>query len=76
LKPPILIARALLFLLQKRIRYEKGVIGKISSEYEDDEYEIFRNIILDPEKGQHEKPGAIFRVNGAARITLEGWNVK
>lgn len=59
-KPPILIARTFLYLLQGRIRYDKDIIGKIV--HEDDEYEVFRKIILDPKRGQKKDPGAIFRV--------------
>ncbi len=59
-KPPILIARTFLFLLQGRIHYDKDLIGKIV--HEDDEYEVFRKVILDPKRGQTKDPGAIFRV--------------
>ena len=62
IEPPVLIARALLFMLQKRIRFEKDIVGTISYEYEDDYYEVFRKIILDPKGDQPKKPGAVFRV--------------
>jgi hypothetical protein len=48
-KPPILIARTFLFLLQGRIHYDKDIIGKIV--HEDDK-----------KRGQTKDPGAIFRV--------------
>ena len=59
-KPPVLIARTLLFLLQGRIHFDKDIIGKVV--HEDDDYIIFRRVILDPRRGQPKSPGAIFRV--------------
>ena len=59
-KPPILIARTFLFFLQGRIHYDKDIIGKMV--HEDDEYEVFRKVLLDQKRGQKKYPVAILRV--------------
>ena len=58
--PPMLIARALKYFLQGHIHFDRSVIGKIIKE--DDDYEVFRKIVLDRREGQPKEPGAIFRV--------------
>ena len=58
--PPIQLVRALKYFLQGRIHFDRNVIGKIIKE--DDEYEVFRKIVVDIRKGQPKEPGATFRV--------------
>jgi len=58
--PPMLIVRALTYCLQGRIHFDRDVIGKIINE--DDDYEVFRKIVLDRREGQPREPGASVRV--------------
>jgi len=51
---------AIYLLLQRRIHFPKDRLGDIVGE--EDEFEIFRQMTLDPGKDQPEKPGAIFKV--------------
>jgi len=54
------IVRAVWLLIQRRIRFPKDRLGDIIGEGED--FEIFRQMTLDPGQDQPEKPGAIFKV--------------
>lgn len=54
------IIRTTYLLMQKRIHFPKDRLGEIVDEGE--EFEIFRQMTLDPGKDQPEKPGAIFKV--------------
>ncbi len=51
---------AIYFMLQRRIHFLNEHLGEMVDGGE--EFVIFRHMILDPDKGQPEKPGAIFRV--------------
>jgi len=62
MKPLTLMARASLFFFQRRIRFENDAVGKLFCEFEEDDYEVFRKVILDPKGDQPKKPGAVFRV--------------
>jgi hypothetical protein len=54
------IVRAIYLLIQGRIHFPKDRIGETVDEGE--EFEIFRQMTLDPGSDQPEKPGAIFKV--------------
>ena len=58
--PPILLARAIKYILQGRIHFDKNVVGEIKKE--DDDYEVFRKVLLDAPKGKQIDPEAYFRV--------------
>ena len=54
------IVRTISLLLQGRIHFPKDRLGETVGEGE--EFEIFRQMTLDPGNDQPEKPGAIFKV--------------
>jgi hypothetical protein len=54
------IVRAINLLLQGRIHFPKDRLGEIVDDGE--EFEVFRQMTLDPGNDQPEKPGAIFKV--------------
>ena len=54
------ILRAISFLLQGRIHFPKDRLGEVVDDGE--EFEVFRQMMLDPGSDQPEKPGAIFKV--------------
>ena len=58
--PPLLLARASGLLLSGRVRFPKNRLGEIVRE--DEEFKIFRQVILDPTGEQPGSPGAIFKV--------------
>jgi len=58
--PPLLLARATGLLLSGRVHFPKNRLGEIV--HEDEEFKIFRQVILDPTGDQPENPGAIFKV--------------
>ena len=58
--PPLLLARATGLLLSGRVHFPKNRLGEIV--YVDEEFKIFRQVILDPTGDQPESPGAIFKV--------------
>ena len=58
--PPILLARAVEYYLQGRIHFDKNVVGEIKKE--DDDYEVFRKVVLNSPEGRHIDPEAISRV--------------
>jgi len=59
--PPLLLARAAVLSLWGRVHFIKDCIGDVENG-EDEHFEVFRKVILDPSKDQPEKPGAIFSV--------------
>ena len=58
--PPSLLFRAFKYYFQGRLHFDKSVNGEIKKE--DDDYEVFRKIVLDAPGGIELVPGAIFRV--------------
>ena len=58
--PPLLLARASGLLLSGRIHFPKSRLGETI--HEEEEFKIFRQVILDPTGDQLESPGAIFKV--------------
>jgi len=58
--PPLLLIRATKLLIQGRVHFLKGQYGDIIKE--DEEFEIIRKVVVDPDKNQPQKPAAIFRV--------------
>ena len=58
--PPLLLARATKLLFQGRVHFPKELYGNIITE--DEEFEIFRKVVVDAGKTQPEKPAAIFKV--------------
>lgn len=58
--PPFLLARASGLLLSGRVHFPKNRLGEIV--HEDEEFKIFRQVVLDPTGDQPESPGAIFKV--------------
>ena len=58
---PILLTRATGLRLRGRVHFLKDCIGDVQ-QGNDEDYEVFRKVILDPSKDQPEKPGAIFIV--------------
>lgn len=60
LNPLVLLARTTGLWMQGRIHFPKDRIGQVVEEQED--FVIFRHMIVDPTENQPEKPGAIFKV--------------
>jgi len=58
--PPFLLVRASSLLLSGRIHFPKNRLGE--SIQDEEEFKIFRRVILDPTSDQYERPGAIFKV--------------
>jgi hypothetical protein len=58
--PPRLLVSASGLLLSGRIHFPKNRLGEIIHEEED--FKVFRQVILDPSGDQPENPGAIFKV--------------
>jgi len=58
--PPFLLARASGLLLSGRIHFPKNRLGETIQDEE--EFKIFRQVILDPTRDQPERLGAIFKV--------------
>ena len=59
--PPILLTRTTGLILRGRVHFAKDCIGNIEHG-EDEDYEVFRKVILKPSKNQPDKPGAILIV--------------
>jgi hypothetical protein len=59
--PPLLLARAAGLAFQGRIRFIRECVGDTLCG-EDEDFVVFRKVILVPVKRQPEKPGAIFVV--------------
>ena len=59
--PPLLLARTTGLILRGRIHFVKDCIGGVEHG-EDEDFEVFRKVILEPSKNQPEKPGAILIV--------------
>jgi len=57
---PLLLARASGLLISGRIHSPKSRLGEII--HEDEEFKIFRQVVLDPTGDQPKSPGAIFKV--------------
>lgn len=58
---PALLVRATGYRLRGRIHFPKDCIGEIASE-RDEDFVVFRKLVLDPPRGQEDPPGALFRV--------------
>ena len=58
--PPLLFLRAIKIWLSGRVHFPKDQNGVTLNEQED--FVIFRKVVVDPFKIQPEKPGAIFKV--------------
>ena len=69
--PPVLLARALGLWLSGRIHLLKDSLGEVEPGEEED-FVVFRKIIVDPVGDQPEKPGAIFKV----RFQFAGFSSK
>jgi len=54
------IVRAIYLFIQGRIHFPKNRLGEIIDQEED--FEVFRHMTLDPGQNQPEKPGAVFKV--------------
>jgi len=59
--PPLLLARTLSLWLSGRIHFSRDRIGELVQE-DEEEFRIFRQVIVDPTGDQPESPGAIFKV--------------
>ncbi|UCC96744.1 MAG: hypothetical protein JSW66_12970 [Phycisphaerales bacterium] len=59
--PPLLLARAAGLELRGRIHFAKDSIGDVEHG-KDEDFEVFRKIILEPSKDQPEKPRALLIV--------------
>ena len=58
--PPFLLAHASGLLLSGRVHFPKNRLSEIV--HEEEEFKIFRQVVLDPTGDQPENPGAIFNV--------------
>ena len=58
--PPYLLARAVKLMFYRRVHFPKNMIGDIIKE--DDDFLIFRQVIVDPSQNQPVKPLANFKV--------------
>jgi hypothetical protein len=59
--PPLLLVRATILRLRGRVRFVKDRIGAME-EGDDENFRVFRKVLLTPAKGQPARPGAIFTV--------------
>jgi hypothetical protein len=59
--PPAQLARATAYRLRGRVHFPKDTVGEIHPG-PDEDFVVFRKMILDPSEDQPEKPGAIFSV--------------
>lgn len=59
--PLVLLARAAGLILRGRVYFVKDCIGGVEHG-EDENFEVFRKVILEPSKNQPEKPRAVFMV--------------
>ena len=59
--PPALLARATRHRLRGRVHFPKDCIGDVHAG-PDEEFVVFRKLVLDPIETQPEKPGAVFKV--------------
>jgi len=59
--PPLLLARATSLRLSGRVHFPRDCIGTLEH-CEDEDFEIFRRVLLDPAEDQPERPGALFAV--------------
>ena len=61
--PPLLLARATSLKLSGRVHFPTDCLGTVKHyEDEDEDFEIFRKVLLDPSEDQPRKPGALFVV--------------
>jgi len=58
--PPVLLARATALCLCGRVHFPKNLNGDILQEQED--FIIFRKVVVDPVENQPSKPKAVFKV--------------
>jgi len=58
--PPFLLARASGLWLSGRVHFPKNKLREIV--HEEEEFKIFRQVVLDPTGNQPKSPGAIFKV--------------
>lgn len=58
--PPVLLAHATGLYLRGRVHFPKKQNG--NSVYEDEEFVIFRKVVVDPDVNQPPKPKAVFKV--------------
>ena len=59
--PPFLIARTMGLLFTRRVHFLKNRIGETVQQEEED-FEIFRQVIVDPLNNKPKKPEALFKV--------------
>jgi hypothetical protein len=59
--PPLLLARAAGLELRGRVHFARDSIGDVRH-CEDEDFEVFRKVILEPSKDRPEKPGATLMV--------------
>jgi hypothetical protein len=59
--PPFLIARTMGLIFTRRVHFLKNRIGE-TVQLEEEDFEIFRQVIVDPPNNEQKKPGAIFKV--------------
>ena len=59
--PPFLIARAMGLIFTRRVHFLKNRIGETIQQEEED-FEIFRQVIVDPLNNKPKNPEAIFKV--------------
>ena len=59
--PPFLLARATRLRVSGRVHFPRDCIGTVER-YEDEDFWIFRKVLLDPTDDQPRRPGALFVV--------------
>ena len=60
--PPLLLARALRLRLSRRVHFPREPIGQVHADDQED-YEVFRKMVVDPTVKQPLQPGARFEVD-------------
>lgn len=60
-RPPVLLARATRYRLHGRVHFPKECIGDVFQGPEE-EFVVFRKLVLDPTEVQPKNPGAVFNV--------------
>ena len=59
--PPVLLARATWLRLSRRVHFPRDEIGDVVSGVQED-FQVFRKMVVDPADAQSGRPGAIFEV--------------
>lgn len=60
--PPFLITRATGLLLARRVHFPKDRIGEVVEHHGAEDFIVFRQVVVDPPRGQYQRPRATLKV--------------